>query len=110
MELAELIVFAAKNDGLLRFGVDYWKFKNVTAQVFYPILRIHECIDYLSGTTIISALDTNDGYWQMKTVDEDREKWHSLRIKTNVDSSGCHFVYNAHLGRFNGLWTSHGPV
>lgn len=39
-----------------------------------PYYKIDECIDALGESTVISAPDTNSGYWQVQIDDNDKVK------------------------------------
>lgn len=68
------VVLAPKKDGKIRFCVDYRKLNAVTKRDVYPITRIDDTLDALTGMRIFSALDLASGYWQIPIDEADREK------------------------------------
>ena len=71
---ASSIVMVKKKDGTSRFCVDYRKLNDVTVKDAYPLPRIDDSLDQLSGSRWFSSLDLNSGYWQVETDPKDREK------------------------------------
>jgi len=67
-------VMVRKKDGSVRFCVDYRKLNAVTIKDSYPIPRIDDMLDRLSGNSWFSTLDLKSGYWQVKIRPEDKEK------------------------------------
>lgn len=67
-------VLVKKKDGSIRFCVDYRKLNSVTKKDSYPIPRIDDMLDRLSGNSWFSSLDLKSGYWQVKMHPEDKEK------------------------------------
>ena len=63
-----------KKDGSTRFCVEYRKVNEVARKDAYPIPRIDETLDTLTGTTLFSTLDLRSGYWQVEVDPKDREK------------------------------------
>ena len=68
------MVFVAKKDGTMRFGVDYRKLNVFTVRDSYPLPRMEECVNSLRDATVFTTLDCNNGYWQVEISEEDRDK------------------------------------
>ena len=71
---ASPIVLVKKKDGSTRFCIDYRKLNTVTVKDSYPLSRIDDTLDALSGSTWFSTLDLQSGYWQVEMSEEHREK------------------------------------
>lgn len=63
-----------KKDGSIMFCVDYKKLNAVTIKDFYPLPRIDDILDQLSGNSWFFTLDLKSGYWQIRIRPEDKEK------------------------------------
>ena len=68
------IVLVQKKKGSTRFCVDYRKVNKVTRKDAYPLPRIDDTLDTLSGAKWFSTLDLISGYWQVVVDPKDREK------------------------------------
>ncbi|KMQ83515.1 integrase core domain protein [Lasius niger] len=68
------VVMVKKKDGSLRFCVDYRKLNAATVKDSYPLFRIEDILDRLSGNSWFSTLDLKSGYWQVKVNPKDKEK------------------------------------
>ena len=68
------VVLARKRDGSVRFCVDLRAVNSVTKPIAYPLPRIDEALDSLSGAKFFTTLDMTAGYWQVDIAPEDREK------------------------------------
>jgi len=67
-------VLVKKKDGSIRFCVDYRKVNAVTIKDSFPLPRIDDIFDQLSGNVWFSTLDLKSGYWQVKIDSKDKEK------------------------------------
>jgi len=54
--------------------VDYRKLNDVTIKDAYPLPRIDENLDALSGNSWFTSLDLASGYWQVMMAEEDKAK------------------------------------
>ena len=59
--LASPIVLVSKPDGSTHFCVDYHGLNAVTKSYEFPISRVDDCLDMLSGMKYFSTLE----YWQV---------------------------------------------
>ena len=71
---ASPIVLVQKKNGDVRPCVDYRKLNQVTIKDAYPLPRIQECLDSLSGSVIFSTLDMTAGYNQIPIREKDISK------------------------------------
>ena len=68
------VVLVRKKDGSTRFCVDYRHLNEVTRKDSYPLPRMEDCFDSLTGSKFFSTMDLASGYWQIKMKDTDQAK------------------------------------
>jgi hypothetical protein len=68
------VLFVHKKDGTLRMCVDYKALNKATVKNQYPLPRINDLFDRLSGAKVFSRIDLRSGYYQIRIVEGDEEK------------------------------------
>uniref|UniRef100_A0A8P4FZU9 ribonuclease H n=2 Tax=Dicentrarchus labrax TaxID=13489 RepID=A0A8P4FZU9_DICLA len=71
---ASPIVLVRKKDGSMRMCVDYRLLNSKTRRDAFPLPRIEESLDALSGACWFSTLDLTSGYNQVPVTEADRPK------------------------------------
>ena len=71
---ASPIVLVRKKDGSLRLCVDYRLLNSKTRKDAFPLPRIEESLDSLSGARWFSTIDLASGYNQVPVAEQDRPK------------------------------------
>uniref|UniRef100_A0A3B1JWV6 Gypsy retrotransposon integrase-like protein 1 n=1 Tax=Astyanax mexicanus TaxID=7994 RepID=A0A3B1JWV6_ASTMX len=71
---ASPIVLVKKKDGSLRMCVDYRLLNSKTRKDAFPLPRIEESLDALSGARWFSTLDLASGYNQVPVAEQDKPK------------------------------------
>ena len=71
---ASPVVLVRKKDGGMRFCVDYRKLNRATKLDEYPLPRIDDTLDMLSGAQHFTTLDLASGYWQVPVDQTSQEK------------------------------------
>jgi hypothetical protein len=65
------ILFVKLKDGTLRLCIDYRQLNKMTIKNKYPLPRINDLFDQISGANIFSKLDLRSGYHQVRIKYED---------------------------------------
>ena len=68
------IVPVPKPDGTTRIAIDYGPLNEVSKKDAYPMHRVDEIFEQLSGAKVFSKLDLVKGYYQIRIHPNDREK------------------------------------
>ena len=68
------VLFVRKANGTLRMCVDYRALNKLTVHNRYPIPRIDDMLNMLSGACVFSSLDLMQGYYQVCIRDSDYPK------------------------------------
>lgn len=68
------IVLVQKKDGGIRMCVDYRQLNSKTRKDAYPLPRIEETLDALTGAQWFSTIDLASGYSQVKMAERDKSK------------------------------------
>ena len=71
---ASPIVLLQKKNGGVRFCVDYRKLNGLTKLDEFPLPRIDDTLDLLSGARYFTTLDLASGYWQVAMEESSKEK------------------------------------
>ena len=89
---AARVVPVQKKDGSIRFCIDYRRLNADTTRDSFPLPRIDDCLDALSGAKWFHVMDLRSGYWQQELREEDRYKTafttHRGLFELNVTSMG----------------------
>jgi Reverse transcriptase (RNA-dependent DNA polymerase)/RNase H-like domain found in reverse transcriptase/Integrase zinc binding domain/Chromo (CHRromatin Organisation MOdifier) domain/Retroviral aspartyl protease len=81
------VLFVPKPDGSLRMCIDYRALNKITVKNKYPLPRIDDLMDNLSGAKYFSSMDLTAGYHQIALHPGDRDKT----------------AFNTHIGKYE--WT-----
>jgi hypothetical protein len=68
------VLFVHKKDGTLRMCVDYGAVNKATVKNRYPLPRIDDLFDRLSGAKVFSRIDLRLRYYQIRIAEGDEEK------------------------------------
>jgi hypothetical protein len=68
------VLFVHKKDGTLRMCVDYRAFNKATVKNRYPLPRIDDLFDRISGAKVFSIIDLRSGYYQIRIAEGDEKK------------------------------------
>ena len=95
-EFGAPVLFVPKPDGSLRMCIDYRALNKVTVKNKYPLPRIDDLMDSLSGARCFSSLDLTSGYHQLVLRESDR-------CKTAFDTHFGKTAFNTHFGEYKVL-------
>ncbi len=68
------VLFVHKKDGTLRMCVDYRALNKPTVKNWYPLPRINDLFDRLSGAKVFSRINLCSRYYQIRITEGDEEK------------------------------------
>ena len=68
------VLFVKKKNGEMRMCVDYRALNNITIKNSYPLPRIDELLNRLTGARYFSKIDLQQGYHQLRVAPEDVHK------------------------------------
>jgi hypothetical protein len=68
------VLFVHKKDGTLKMCVDYRALNKATVKNRYPLPRINDLFDRLSGAKVFSRIYLRSGYYQIQIAEGDEEK------------------------------------
>ena len=67
-------VLVRKEDGKVRWCMDYGMLNKCTVKDAFPLPLIEDCFNTLEGAKLLSSFDLSSGYWQLEVAPEDRHK------------------------------------
>ena len=68
------VLFVKKHDGTLRLCTDYRALNNITLKNRFPLPRVEELLDRLTGASYFSKIDLRSGYYQVRVAPPDVPK------------------------------------
>ena len=71
---ASQVLLVEKKDGTKRLCIDYRSVNSVTIKDSFPLPRIDDSLDMLSGNAYFTSLDLTQGYYQVPILPKDRSK------------------------------------
>ncbi|KAK7909832.1 hypothetical protein WMY93_014516 [Mugilogobius chulae] len=98
---ASPIVLVRKPDGSLRLCVDYRKLNLKTRRDAFPLPRIDESLDALSGAEFFSSIDLASGYHQVAVHEKTGTKRPLQLPSVSLNMSECRLDYATRLQPFS---------
>jgi hypothetical protein len=95
------VLFVHKKDGTLRMCVDYRALNKATVKNRYPLPRIDDLFDRLSGAKVFSRIDLRSGYYQIRIAKGDKEN--SLIIDVDDNMIFHDLAWSFHLSTTLGI-------
>lgn len=74
LTLGSHIVLVKKKMGHIRLCVDYRKLNTITKKDSFPLPRIDDILDMLTGPKLFSTIDLASWYWEIQMDEEWKEK------------------------------------
>ena len=71
---ASAVVLAKKQDGTLRFCVDFRRLNDITVRDAYPLPRIDEHLESIGSACYFTSLDMGNAFWQVPLAESAKEK------------------------------------
>lgn len=96
-ESDSLIVLVPKNDGTLRFWVEYRRHNALATRDSYLSPWMDECIDSLGYTMKIFTFDANSGYWPIEVHIREHEKPAEHEKTEFTSHQGVHRLTRMHF-------------
>lgn len=78
---ALFVVLVPRNDGSLRFGVNYCRLSAITKRSTYTVPQINDYIDSLGNEKMISSLNASPDYRHIERDDKDINKLPFLKYQ-----------------------------
>jgi hypothetical protein len=80
------ILFVHKKDGTLRMCVDYKAFNKATVKNRYPLPRIDDLFNRLSGAKVFSRIDLRSRYYQIRIAEGTKKRLRAAQGMAHMSS------------------------